>query len=173
LLRPLATKSPWFWSSLIGEIPGDIAMSKRLVLSACAVVLLSASAVALPGVAVTTVNLRAESNTTSAVLAKMPVGARLDIGDCTGGWCAVTFQGRSGFAIQTALDASGRPRPVRRALPPGAGPDDDFEPVAPGYRPYPVAPPPVVYGPGPYFYGPGPYWGPRWGLGWGYGWRRW
>ena len=145
-------------------------MSKRLVLSACAVVLLNASAAALPGVAVTTVNLRAEANTASAVLAKMSAGARLDIGDCKDGWCAVTFRGRSGFAIQTALDASGRARVIRRAPPPGAIPDDDFVPVAPGYRPYPVAPPAVVYAPGPYFYGPGPYWGPRWGFGWG--WRR-
>jgi|KBSSwiStaDraftv2_1062776.scaffolds.fasta_scaffold474557_2 uncharacterized protein YraI len=142
-------------------------MSKRLVLSVCAVVLLSTSAFALPGVAVTTVNLRAEANTTSAVLAKMPAGARLEVGDCKDGWCAVTFQGNSGFAIQTALDVSGRPRTVRRA-PPGAGPVDGYVPVAPGYRPYPVAPPAVVYAPGPYFYGPGPYWGPRWGFGWGY-----
>ena len=92
-------------------------MSKRLVLSACAVVLLSASALAKPGVATTTVNLRAEANTTSEVLAKMPAGARLDVGDCKDGWCAVTFQGKSGFAIATALDASGRPRVVRRAPP--------------------------------------------------------
>ena len=90
-------------------------MSKRLVLSACAFVLLSASALAKPGVATTTVNLRAEANTTSDILAKMPAGARLDVGDCNDGWCAVTFQGKSGFAIQTALDASGRPRAVRRA----------------------------------------------------------
>ena len=151
-------------------------MSKRLVLSACAILLLSASALAKPGVATTTVNLRAESNTTSEVLAKIPAGARLDVGDCNDGWCAVTFQGKSGFAIQTALDASGRPRTVRRAPPPGGyDPDDDDEPVAPGYRPDPVAPP-VVYGPGPY-YAPGPYFygpGPYWGGGYGYrGWRRW
>ena len=93
--------------------PGDIVMSKRLVLSACAVVLLSASALAKPGVATTTVNLRAEANTTSEVLAKIPAGGRLDVGDCNDGWCAVTFQGKSGFAIQTALDASGRPRRLR------------------------------------------------------------
>ena len=55
--------------------PGDIAMSKRLVLSACAVMLLSASALAKPGVATTTVNLRAEANTTSEVLAKIPAGS--------------------------------------------------------------------------------------------------
>jgi hypothetical protein len=83
------------------------------------------------------------------VLAKMPAGARLDVGDCKDGWSAVTCQGKSGFAIQIALDASGRPRTVRRAPPPGTDPDDDFEPVAPGYRPYPDAPPAMVYAPGP------------------------
>jgi hypothetical protein len=168
-------------------------MGKRLVLSACAFALLTASALAKPGVATTTVNLRAEANTSSGILAKIPGGARLDIGDCTEGWCAVTFQGKSGFAIQTALDTSGRARPrvVRRAPPRAYGPDDDeYQPMPPGYGPPPprgyvagppgyvvgppgyvagppgyVAGPPVVYGPGPgpYFYGPGPYWGGYWG----------
>jgi hypothetical protein len=146
-----------------------------------AVLLVSAGAAAKPGVAVSTVNLRAEANTTSAVLAKIPAGGRIEVGDCNDGWCAVTFQGNSGFAIQTALDASGRPRraAVRRGPPQGIDPDDDFEPVAPGYGAYG---PPVVYGPGPY-YAPGPYYGPPigiygvyggWGRGYGRGWgRRW
>lgn len=140
----------------------------------CAFLLLGGAAFAKPGVATTTVNLRAEANTSSGVLAKIPAGARLDVGDCTEGWCAVSFAGKSGFAIATALDLSGRPRVVRRAPPPGTDPDDDYEPVGPGYRPYPVAPPPVYYGGGPYYYGPGPYWGPYWGpRRYGYGWRRW
>jgi hypothetical protein len=143
---------------------------QRLALVVCAFMLLAGAAAAKPGTAVSTVNLRAEANTNSAILAKIPGGSRIEVGDCTEGWCAVTFQGKSGFAIATALDTSGRV--VRRAppRPPGVGPDDDFEPVAPGYGPgyAVVAPPPVVY------YGPGPYWGPYWG--WGYrpwGWRRW
>lgn len=152
---------------------------KRLALSACALLLVTAGAAAKPGVAVSTVNLRAEANTSSAVLAKIPAGGRIDVGDCAEGWCAVTFQSHSGFAIQTALDASGRPRRaavVRRGPPQGIDPDDDFEPVAPGYGP------PVMYGPGPY-YAPGPYygppiglyggWGPGWRGGWGRGYRRW
>ena len=148
---------------------------KRLALSACTLLLLTGAAAAIPGVAASTVNLRAESNTTSAVLAKIPAGGRIDVGDCKDGWCAVTFQGKSGFAIQTALDATGRPRSaaIRRG---GINPGDDFEPVAPGYGAYG---PRVVYGPGPY-YAPGPYYyGPTigiyggWGPGWGRGWRRW
>jgi Bacterial SH3 domain len=145
---------------------------QRLALFACTFMLLTGAAAARPGTAVSTVNLRAEANTNSAILAKIPGGSRIEVGDCTEGWCAVTFQGKSGFAIATALDTSGRV--VRRApprpLPPGVGPDDDFVPAAPGYGPgYAVVPPPPVV-----YYGPGPYWGPYWG--WGYrrwGWRRW
>ena len=146
------------------------------LLSAFACVLaLTASAAAKPGIAVSTVNLRAEANTTSAVLTKIPGGARLEIGDCTEGWCAVTYKGQSGFAIATALDTSGRVAraPVRRPVPPqGYVPDDDddFEPAGPYPPGYVVGP--RVYGP-PVVYGPGPYWGGYWGPRWGYGWRRW
>ena len=145
---------------------------QRLVLSCCAFMLLTGTAAAKLGVAATTVNLRAEANTSSAIVTKIPGGSRIEVGDCTDGWCAVTFQGKSGFAIATALDTTGRvARRAPRPVPPGVDPDDDFEPVAPGYGPaYAVAPPPVVYyGPRPYWYGPGPYWGYRrhWG------WRRW
>ena len=149
-------------------------MSKRLVLSACALVLLTASAFALPGVAVTTVNLRAEANTTSEVLAKMPAGARLDVGDCKDGWCAVTFQGKSGFAIQTALDVSGRPRTVRRAP---AARRRSGRRLRTGRAGLSAVPGRAARGlcagallrAGTLFYGPGPYWG-----GYGYrGWRRW
>jgi hypothetical protein len=149
----------------------------RLALSASALLLLAGGAAAKPAIAASTVNLRAEANTTSEVLAKIPTGARLDVGDCNDGWCAVTYQGKSGFSIATALDTSGKPRRVVRRLGPGpgAGPDDDFEPVPPGYV---GRGPAVVYAPGPYYYGPGPYYG--YGYGWGYGrwgygrgWRRW
>ena len=148
---------------------------KRLALSCCALLLLTGAAAAKPGIAASTVNLRAEANTTSDVLAKIPAGARIDVGECNSGWCAVTFQGKSGFAIATALDTSGRPRPM--AGPPGAPPPGYVPVPPPGY----AGPPGVVYGPGPYYYGPGPYYyGPYYGgccwgrgYGYGYGWRRW
>jgi uncharacterized protein YraI len=156
---------------------------KRLALSCCALMLFASAAAAKPGTAASTVNLRAEASTSSAILAKIPAGSRIDVGDCSGEWCAVSFQGRSGFAIATALDTTGRvvrrPAPVRRGPPAGYAPapyddDDDYVPVAP--RPL-YGPPAVVVAPGPYYgygYGYGPYWG---GPGWGYrrwgGWRRW
>jgi hypothetical protein len=144
----------------------------RLALAATTVLLLTGVASAKHGVAASTVNLRAEANTTSEVLAKIPAGAKLEVGDCKDGWCAVTYQGKSGFSIATALDLSGKPRRMVRRLPPGIGPDDDFEPVPHGYA---APPPPVAYAPGPaYYYYGGPHWGPYWGYrGWGWGWRRW
>jgi len=156
---------------------------RRFLCAGACVLLLAGSAAAKPGVATTTVNLRAEANTTSEVLAKIPGSGRLDIGECKDGWCAATYQGKNGFVTATAVDTSGRapPRSMRRPVPGVQGydpDDDDFTPV-PGYRgPYGPPPPAVVYGPGPY-YGPGfGYYGPPAGFGFygprgGYGWRRW
>ena len=144
-------------------------LKAQLALAASTVLLLTSGASAKPGLAVSTVNVRAEANTTSEVLAKIPGGTKLEVGECRDGWCAVTYQGKSGFSIATALDLSGKPRRVVRRLP-GVGPYDDFEP-APTYVAPP--PPPVVYAPGPaYYYYGGPYWGP-YGYRGGWGWRRW
>jgi hypothetical protein len=148
------------------------------LLFAGAFILLTSAAHAASGIAVSTVNLRAESNTTSEILGKIPGGSRVDVGTCESGWCAVTWSGKSGFAIATALDTSGRPRVVRRP-PPRYADDDEYEPIGhgplpPGYVPVPGPGPAVVYAPRPYYYGPGPYWGGYWGgPRWGYGWRRW
>jgi hypothetical protein len=159
-------------------------MMRRFLCAGACVLLLAGSATAKPGVATTTVNLRAEANTTSEVLVKIPGSGRLEVGECKDGWCAATYQGKNGFVIATAVDTSGRapPRPqgMRRPVPgvQGYDPDDDDFVAAPGYRGY--GPPPVVYGPGPYYYGPRPYYGPGYypppviGFGfYGPGWRRW
>jgi Bacterial SH3 domain len=155
----------------------------RFALSCCALLLMAGAASAKPGFATATVNLRAEANTTSDIVAKIPLGGRVDVGDCSDGWCAVTYQDKSGFSIQTSLDASGKPRAVRSG-PPGAGPNGRWVRVPPPGYGADGPPPGVVYGPGPYYGGPGPYYGygPYWGyrrFGYGYGygygggWRRW
>src|SRR3954471_9815339 len=159
-------------------------MTIRLLCAGACVFLLAGSAAAKPAVATTTVNLRAEANITSQVLAKIPGSGRLDVGDCKEGWCAVTYRGKNGFVTETAIDATSGAlarQSARRSIPGvpryGAG-DDDFIPL-PRYRgPYGPPPPPVVYPPGPY-YGPGfAYYGPPAGFGFygphgHYGWRRW
>lgn len=110
----------------------------------------ASGAVAKPAYVASTVNMRAAPGTTNEVVAKIPGGSLVDADDCTDGWCAVTWQGKSGFAIQTALDMSGRVpqrRAATRRLPAYAG--------GPAYI---VEEAPVYYGPPPpYYYGYGPY----------------
>jgi uncharacterized protein YraI len=115
-------------------------------------------ALAKPAYVATTVNVRAAPGTTSEIVAKIPGGSLIDAGDCSEGWCEITWQDKKGFAIQTALDMSGRV-PQRRAVRPPVY-DDGAEYVVEG--------PPVYYGaPPPYYYGYGPYYRRPWG------WRRW
>lgn len=71
-------------------------------------------ALAKPAYVPSTVNLRAAPGTTNEIVAKIPGGSLVDAGDCTDGWCAVTWQDKSGFAIQSALDLSGRVPPQQR-----------------------------------------------------------
>ena len=130
-------------------------MKHARILFGLGVLVLSATgALAKPAYVMTTVNLRASPGTTSEIVGKIPGGALIDATDCAEGWCAVTWQDKSGFAIQTAIDLSGRvpPRAAGPGYPPRGGyvEDDDEEQVY-------VAPPPVYYG-GPYYR---PYWGWR------------
>jgi len=138
-------------------------MPQLLCPGLCLGLLLGAAsgALAKPAYVASTVNLRAAPNTTSEVLSKIPGGSLIDAGECSDGWCAVTFQDKSGFAIQTALDMSGRvppPQQQRRSV---------RAPVYEEGPDYEVEGPPVYYEPRPYYYGYGPYYR-------GYGWRhRW
>jgi uncharacterized protein YraI len=113
---------------------------------------------------ISNLNLRAGPGTDSEILATIPGGSTVRVTTCDGEWCAVTWNGRDGYAISRNLDMSGR-RMVRRYRPQpyyDGGPQVVYEP--PVYYP-----PPVVYAPG-YYYGPRYYgYGPRWG----YRWRRW
>jgi uncharacterized protein YraI len=117
----------------------------------------ASGALAKPAYVASTVNLRAASGTTSEIVAKIPGGSLIDAGDCTDGWCAVTWQEKAGFAIQTALDLSGRVPPRRVVRRPVYGPDYYDEPPV-----YYVPPPPVYVRP--YYYGRPYYrrWHHRW-----------
>lgn len=131
-----------------GRVLGAVAM---LGLALIAVLGLSRAAEAKPAYVVTTVNLRAAPGTTNEIVAKIPGGSLIDADSCTDGWCAVTWQDKSGFAIQSALDLSGRV-PARRT-------------VRRIYREEPeyVEEPPVYYAPPPVYVRP--YYRP-WGWGW-------
>jgi uncharacterized protein YraI len=110
-----------------------------------------------PAIATANVNLRSGPGTDAEVITTIPGGSMVRITSCSGEWCAVTWNGREGYAIARNLDTSGR-RPVARYRPPQpyyeSGP-----PVA--YGPPVYYPPPVFYGPG-YYYGPRYYYGRRW-----------
>jgi uncharacterized protein YraI len=132
----------------------------RFVLYAGTLLTLSAtSAAAAPAFVLSNVNLRSGPATTNDVVVRIPAGSVVEAVNCTDGWCAVTWQDKNGFAIQTALDMSGRPHALNAA--PGAYPPAPAYAAAPVY----VAPAPVYYGPAYGYYGP--YYG-------GWGWhRRW
>jgi hypothetical protein len=119
----------------------------------------TAGAIAKPAYVPSTVNLRAAPGTTSEIVTKIPGGSLVDAANCTDGWCAVTWQDKSGFAIQTALDLSGRlPQPhAARAPAPAQVYADDA---------YMAEPPPVYYGPPPYYYRYGPYYRRGWRYRW-------
>jgi hypothetical protein len=125
--------------------------------------------------AVAKVNLRRGPDTDSEIVATIPAGSAVRVGECDGEWCEVTWNGRSGFAIARNLNlgpsrqAGGYPAqpgapgyPVR----PG-GPDypDDYD--RPAYGPRPYYGPPAAYGPDYYYYG-----GRRGYYSGSWGWRR-
>lgn len=119
-----------------------------------ALMTITGAAYAKPAYVASTVNLRAAPGTTSEIVGKIPGGSLIDAGECTEGWCAVTFEGKVGFAIQTAIDMSGRVPQQRRVV------------RRPAYEPYYYDEPPVYYAPPPvymrpYYYGR-PYYGRRW-----------
>jgi hypothetical protein len=79
------------------------------------------------------VNLRSGSGTDSEILASIAAGSTVDVGQCEGEWCAVTWNGQSGYAIARNLDlggsrqASSSPPPAQ----PGGSPEGhDYPPGA-------------------------------------------
>jgi uncharacterized protein YraI len=113
----------------------------------------AAAATAKPAYVLTTVNLRAAPGTSNEVVAKIPGGSLVDAADCTDGWCAVNWRDKSGFAIQSALDLSGRVPPRRSSGPPRSPPGYVVEDEGPIY--YEPGPPPPSYYYRPYYR---PYW---------------
>jgi hypothetical protein len=132
--------------------------------------LTSATANAAPAYVKSTVNLRSGAATTNEIVAKIPAGSLVEANNC-GEWCEVTWQGKSGFAIKSALDTSGRVPVPQRAVRRGAAAvpyDEDDDEVVVGGPAYYGAP--AVY-PYPY-YRPYGYYRFR-GYGYRYGgWRR-
>lgn len=131
-------------------------MTRLMGCAAALTMLWAANATAAPAYVLSTVNLRAGPATTNEIVTKIPAGALVDANNCNAGWCEVVWRDKTGFAVVTALDLSGRVPTVRRAAPyPGPGPGSRYVVVDP--------PPPVVVGPPVYYYRPYGYYRP-----WGY-----
>ena len=141
-----------------------------------AVACIAAPALAKPAYVASTVNLRAAPGTGSEIVAKIPGGSLVDASACDEGWCEISWQDKKGFAIQKAIDLSGRVPQQRAAAAAGAGPG--YRQGPPGAQgPQVVEGPEVVDGPvyydarPPAVYYRGPYYRPYyWGGGWG--WRQ-
>src|SRR5512137_2201370 len=84
-----------------------------------AIACIAMPALAKPAYVASTVNLRAAPGTGSEIVAKIPGGSLVDAGGCDEGWCEISWQDKKGFAIQTALNMSGRV-PQQRAAAAGA-----------------------------------------------------
>lgn len=81
---------------------------RTTLLSAGSALLLSAGvAAAAPAVAQTDLNMRSGPGTQYGVVATIPDGATVDVGGCTGSWCAVNFSGISGYASANYLSGAG------------------------------------------------------------------
>lgn len=146
-------------------------------LSGAALLTLSATAAfADPAYVKSTVNLRSGPATSNDIVGKIPGGSLVEASNCSD-WCEVAWQGKTGYAIKSALDTSGRvpsSRRVARGAPGAPVEYDEGVPVGPVY----YGPPVVVGYPYPYYrpfgyYRYRPYYGYRGGWGYRYGYRRW
>jgi uncharacterized protein YraI len=89
---------------------------KRAPLSFCASALATLSAayaVASPAYVASNLNMRSGPGTTNEIVTRIPGGSLVESNNCSNGWCEVSWQGKSGFAIQSSLDMSGRVQAVR------------------------------------------------------------
>jgi uncharacterized protein YraI len=127
----------------------------RGVMCAAALVVVSADlAAAAPARVASNTNLREGPGTEHGIVATVPGGNIVNVINCSGEWCNVTWRGRAGYLISRNLAHGTAATVVRR-------------PVAVVGQPVVVQPAPVVVYGAPYYYGPRVYVGPR------YHWRRW
>ena len=62
---------------------------------------------AAPAYVKSTVNLRSGPATANDIVGKIPSGSLVEANNCSD-WCEVTWQGKTGYAIKSAIDTSGR-----------------------------------------------------------------
>ena len=80
-----------------------MATSIRLLLAAFALLIATDMASAREAATASALSLREGPGTNYARLLTIPAGARVDVRGCRGGWCAVNWDGYSGYASRSGL----------------------------------------------------------------------
>jgi SH3-like domain-containing protein len=138
----------------------------RIAAAAAVLMALSASyAQALPALAVNDVKVRQGPGANYRIVGMIPGGSTVEVTGCRGHWCAIEWQGHSGYATVASFVRSDGPPPAAEGPPPMSPPGA----YPPGYVPPPVADfRGFEFGPysahyyGPYSSGYSHYWPSRW-----------
>src|SRR5215213_796365 len=88
------------------ETKSMIAKSK-LFGAGAALLLTTGAALAVPATAQTDLNVRSGPGTEYPVVGSIQGGETVNVGNCTGSWCRVRFEGGSGFASRSHLALGG------------------------------------------------------------------
>jgi uncharacterized protein YraI len=110
-------------------------LSIRITITFLALVIGAGTAAAREGTTTTELGMHSGPAGNTELLLTMPAGSKVSVGACSGGWCKVTWNSYSGYAIQSRLVISAAAAPSARAARRGsyaAGGD-----IVPIYPPYP------------------------------------
>jgi uncharacterized protein YraI len=109
-------------------------IGKTLAGAAAALALSTVLAAAAPAALERSSNVRAGPGTNYPVIARLPAGAMVDVGGCTGSWCQVNTGAGAGYVARSLLAFGGGGGAV--AVAPGYGYyDDDYYDYGYGYGP--------------------------------------
>jgi uncharacterized protein YraI len=110
--------------------------SIRIIVAVFAFAIGAGAASAREGTTTTELGLHSGPAGNTELLLTMPAGSKVSVGGCSGGWCKVSWNSYSGYAIQSRLviSAAAAPSP-RRATRRGTYPAGGE--IVPIYPPYP------------------------------------
>jgi uncharacterized protein YraI len=104
-----------------------------LLASTAALVLSAGAAAAAPATVQSNVNVRSGPGTQFPVVGALRGGETVDVADCTGSWCQISFSGGTGYASQNYLAMAGGGGPGYAAVAPGYVDPGYVDDDAPGY----------------------------------------
>jgi uncharacterized protein YraI len=142
-------------------------MRTKLLALAAGAALIAGTGAASAAMVTGDLHLRAGPGTNYPVIDTMPAGSHVNVRNCTGGWCRLSYRGESGWASDNFLSGRSRTTTVYRSRRIYREPYAETY-VAPGY-----AYGPDYYDYGPYAYEPGFSIGFGFGGGWGGGHHHW